>query len=110
MNSTYTTFDWHAKGVYVAHDPSGNVLWGTFADNAYSSRSELLRQVNRPWSVLRAEGYVIHAYRPVTTFPKLYDHDAMAGFSSLEPPAHITFITPEEMEKALEDSANRSGL
>lgn len=110
MNSTYTTFDWHAKGVYVALAPNGRIMWGTFADNAYSSRSELLRQVNLPWSRLKAEGYVIQAYQPVTTFPKLYDHDAMAGLSSLEPPTHIAFITPEEMEKALEDSANRSGL
>jgi hypothetical protein len=84
MNSTYTTFDWHAKGVYVAHDPQGHVLWGTFADNAYSSRSELIRQVNRPWSAMRMDGYVIHAYQPVN------------------------IITPTEMEALLEGSTNQS--
>ncbi len=106
MNSTYTTFDWHAKGVYVAHDPHGNVMWGTFADNAYSSRSELLRQVNRPWSALRMDGYVIHQYAPTRVFPKLVDTDEMAGLSSLEPPNNI-HITTEEMEALLEGSTNQ---
>lgn len=105
MNSTYTTFDWHAKGVYVAHDPHGNVMWGTFADNAYSARAELVRQVNRLWSVLKAEGYVIHAYQPVVAFPKLYDHDELVGMPAIEAPINI--ITPTEMEALLEGSTNQ---
>jgi hypothetical protein len=105
MNSTYTTFDWHAKGVYVAHDPQGHVLWGTFADNAYSSRSELIRQVNHQWSRLKAEGYVIHAYQPVVAFPKLTDSDELVGMPAIETPINI--ITPTEMEALLEGSTNQ---
>lgn len=59
MNNQHEGFDWHKEGVFVALDPQGLVLWGTFASTGYSARSELVRQLNRRWSVMNEEGFVI---------------------------------------------------
>ncbi len=82
MNSTHEDFDWHAPGVYVAHTPQGGIMWFTFADTAYSARSELLRGANRPWSALHMDGYTIQAYAPVTTTPVAEQVDQFAGMPS----------------------------
>jgi hypothetical protein len=62
MNSTSKDFDWHRKGVYAAVAPDNTLLWGTFAADGYSARAELIRQINRPWSSMAMDGYVIREF------------------------------------------------
>lgn len=59
MNDHHEDFDWFKEGIYVAVDPHGLTLWGTFAGNGHGARAELIRQINRPWSVMAKEGFVI---------------------------------------------------
>lgn len=94
MNSTNPDFDWHARGVHVALTPSGAIIWGTFADTAYSARSELVRQVNLPWSVMRGKGYAIRTYEladPVVPDPT----DEFAGMPS---EAYFGLMTPAPVD------------
>lgn len=62
MNSKEQDFDWHEKGVYLMHAPSGEPVVESAADNAYSCRAEFLRTAHRPWSKLVEDGYYVQRY------------------------------------------------
>ena len=66
MNSLDPDFDWHRQGVFIAtHD--GAPFFGSIASNGYGCRVELVRALNRPWSALQGEGWVVQEYRPDIT-------------------------------------------
>jgi hypothetical protein len=66
MNSLDSDFDWHRQGVFIA--VQNNVpFFEAVANTGYGCRAELVRAVNRRWSVLQAEGWVIQEYCPDVT-------------------------------------------
>lgn len=69
MNSNDPHFDWHEHGVWIAVKDGEPVL-STANETPYGCRAELLRMVNKRWSVLKDEGFVIQSFAAMVE-PKL---------------------------------------
>lgn len=66
MNSRDPDFDWHRNGVFIATH-NGAPFFDAVANTGYGCRAELVRALNRRWSVLQAEGWVVQEYCPDIT-------------------------------------------
>ena len=62
MNSNCQGFDWHKPGLYLAVRPNGELVFTSAALTAYSCKAELIHVVNRRWTDLKAEGWVVQAF------------------------------------------------